>query len=55
MRISITSIPVLDQEKAKKFYTQKCGFIVKREDDLGNGNKWLTLVSPDAPDGTELL
>lgn len=55
MRISIISIPVLDQEKAKQFYTEKCGFIVKRDDDLGNGNKWLTLVSPDAPDGTELL
>ncbi len=55
MRISIISIPVQDQEKALQFYTQKLGFVVKLDLPLGGGNRWLTLVSEEQPDGPELL
>lgn len=55
MKVSIISIPVRDQEKALKFYTEKLGFIKKKDDDLGGGNRWITVVSKDAMDGPELL
>lgn len=55
MRVTIISIPVLDQEKALQFYTQKLGFIKKLDTPLEGGNRWLTLVSPEAPDGIEIL
>ena len=55
MRVTIVSIPVLDQEKALQFYTQKLGFIKKKDAPLGGGNRWLTIVSKDAPDGPEIL
>lgn len=55
MRISIISIPVRDQEKALKFYTEKLGFIKKLDTPLGGGNRWLTLVAKGAQDGPELL
>lgn len=55
MKISVLSIPVLDQEKALSFYTEKLGFIKKTDLPLDGGNRWLTLVSPESPDGTELL
>jgi len=55
MRASVLSIPVLDQEKALQFYTQKLGFIKKLDTPLGGGNRWLTLVSKDQPDGIQLL
>ncbi len=48
MRATIISIPVRDQEQAMRFYTEKLGFIVKRDDPLGDGNRWLTLVSKDS-------
>lgn len=54
MRITVTSLPVVDQDKALKFYTEVLGFIKKRDIPLGEA-KWLTVVSPDAPDGVELL
>lgn len=54
MRINIISIPVLDQEKALKFYTEKLGFIKNKDVPVGGGNRWLTLVSKDAQDGPEL-
>jgi len=54
MKIKIASIFVDNQEKALKFYTEKIGFIKK--DDIPVGEyKWLTVVSPDAQDGMELL
>ena len=54
VKIKIASILVDDQDKALKFYTEKIGLIKK--DDVPVGEyKWLTLVSPDAPDGMELL
>ena len=55
MRVTLISIPVLDQEKALKFYTEKLGFIKKKDAPLEGGNRWITLVSKDAQDGPELL
>ncbi len=54
MRIYVTSVFVDDQEKAEKFYTEKLGFKVKHNISLGK-NRWLTVVSPEDPEGTELL
>ncbi len=55
MKVTLISIPVKDQEKAAKFYTEKLGFIIKKDEPLGGGNRWLTLVSKDWKDGPELL
>ena len=55
MKVIIISIPVRDQEKALKFYTEKLGFIKKKDTPLEGGNRWLTIVSKDAQDGPELL
>lgn len=55
MKVSIISIPVLDQEKALQFYTQKLGFIKKLDSPLGGGNRWLTVVSPEDQQGVQLL
>jgi len=55
MKVTIISIPVLDQEKALQFYTQKLGFIKKKDAPLGNGDRWITLVSKEAQDGPEIL
>lgn len=55
MKVTIIGIPVLDQEKALQFYTEKLGFIKKKDLPLGNGDRWLTLVSKDDPDGIEVL
>lgn len=55
MRISIVSVPVLDQEKALEFYTTKLGFVKKLDIPVGGGNRWLTVVSKEEQDGTELL
>ena len=55
MRVTVISIPVLDQEKALQFYTKKLGFIKKLDTPMEGGNRWLTLVSKDAQDGPELV
>ena len=55
MKVTVISIPILDQEKALKFYTEKLGFIKKKDIPLDGGHRWLTLVSKDAQDGPELL
>jgi len=55
MKIRVTSIFVQDQESALKFYTEKLGFVKKRDIPLGNGDRWLTVVSKEEQDGTELL
>ena len=55
MKVTLISIPVRDQEKALQFYTEKLGFIKKLDTPLEGGNRWLTLVSPEAQDGPELL
>jgi catechol 2,3-dioxygenase-like lactoylglutathione lyase family enzyme len=54
MRIYVTSVFVEDQRKALDFYTHTLGFAKKRDIPLGSA-AWLTVVSPDQPDGTELL
>lgn len=54
MNIVIASVFVEDQQKALEFYSQKLGFRVKHDIDMG-GPRWLTLVSPDHPEGPELL
>lgn len=54
MRIILTSVFVDDQDSALKFYTEKLGFVKKQEVPLGEF-KWLTVVSPEDKDGTELL
>ena len=55
MKVRLLSIPVLDQDKAFKFYTDALGFVVKHDIPLGEGNRWLTVVSKDEPDGPEIL
>ena len=53
MKIKLTSVYVDDQEKALRFYTEVLGFTKKA--DFSNGPfRWLTVASPDEPDGTEL-
>jgi catechol 2,3-dioxygenase-like lactoylglutathione lyase family enzyme len=54
MRIVVTSVLVDDQEKAQRFYTDVLGFVTKQDIPMGEA-RWLTVVSPDEPDGTELL
>jgi len=54
MRIYITSVFVDDQRKALKFYTETLGFQKKHDIPMGEA-AWLTVVSPEAPEGTELL
>lgn len=54
MRINLTSVFVDDQEKAERFYTDVLGFVKKHDVPVGE-HRWLTVVSPENPDGTELL
>ena len=54
MRIALTSIMVDDQEKALRFYTDVLGFLPKNDVPMGT-HRWLTVVSPEQPDGVELL
>ena len=53
MKIKLITIYVDDQEKALRFYTQVAGF-VKKADVSQGGYRWLTVASPEDPDGTEL-
>jgi catechol 2,3-dioxygenase-like lactoylglutathione lyase family enzyme len=53
VRINVTSVLVDDQEKALRFYTDVLGFAKKTEIPLGE-HRWLTVVSPEEPDGVEL-
>ena len=54
MKIKLTSVPIDDYDKALKFYTEVMGFLLKRDIPLGDGARWITVVSPEEPDGTEL-
>ncbi|GAA0348215.1 VOC family protein [Actinoallomurus spadix] len=54
MRINLASVLVDDQEKALRFYTEVLGFVKKNDIPLGE-HRWLTVVSPQDPDGTELV
>ncbi|MGD1107454.1 MAG: VOC family protein [Terracidiphilus sp.] len=53
MKIKLTSVYVDDQEKALRFYTEVLGF-VKKADFSQGPYRWLTVASPEDPDGTEL-
>ena len=54
MRINLASIHVNDQDRALRFYTEVLGFEKKVDLPLG-AHRWLTVVSPERPDGTELV
>ncbi|WP_372405087.1 VOC family protein [Streptomyces luteireticuli] len=54
MRIHLSSVFVDDQEKALRFYTDMLGFVTKHDVPMGT-DRWLTVVSPEDPDGTQLL
>jgi catechol 2,3-dioxygenase-like lactoylglutathione lyase family enzyme len=54
MRIHLMSVMVDDQARALSFYAGKLGFVVKHDMPLGH-HRWLTVVSKEAPNGTELL
>jgi catechol 2,3-dioxygenase-like lactoylglutathione lyase family enzyme len=55
MRIGLTSIFVDDQDHAERFYTQVLGFKIKTNAPYGTNERWLSVVSPDDPDGVELV
>ena len=56
MKISMTSVLVDDQAKALEFYVGVLGFVKKVDMELpGGAGRWLTVVSPEAPDGVQLL
>jgi catechol 2,3-dioxygenase-like lactoylglutathione lyase family enzyme len=55
MRIGLTGIFVDDQDKAERFYTVVLGMLVKSSAPYGPGERWLTVVSPEEPDGVELV
>ena len=55
MKIKLTSVSIDDYDKALHFYTEVLGFVKKHDIPLGEGARWITVVSPEEPDGTELL
>jgi catechol 2,3-dioxygenase-like lactoylglutathione lyase family enzyme len=55
MKIKLTSVSIDDYDKALKFYTEIMGFVKKQDIPLGEGARWITVVSPEEPNGTELL
>jgi catechol 2,3-dioxygenase-like lactoylglutathione lyase family enzyme len=55
MKIKLTSVSIDDYDKALKFYTEVLGFVPKRDIPLGDGARWITVVSPEEPNGVELL
>ena len=54
MRLKFTSVFVANQDQALKFYTEILGFVKKTDISVGE-YRWLTVVSPEEPEGTELL
>src|SRR5262245_32908545 len=55
MKIKLTSVTIDDYDKAFNFYTEVLGFVKKHDIQLDPGARWMTVVSPDEQDGTELL
>lgn len=55
MKVKVISIPVKDQEKALRFYTDKLGFMKKIDVPISEDSRWLTVVSKDEQDGPEVL
>ncbi|MFI8521823.1 VOC family protein [Streptomyces sp. NPDC085481] len=54
MRIHLSSVLVDDQDKALRFYTDVLGFVAKHDVPVGE-HRWITVVSPEDPEGTELV
>jgi glyoxylase I family protein len=54
MRIRLVSVLVDDQAKALRFYTEVLGFLPKHDLPVGE-YRWITVVSPEDPDGAELV
>ncbi|MEU4654017.1 VOC family protein [Streptomyces sp. NPDC023723] len=54
MKIHLTSVFVENQDEALRFYTDVLGFVKKHDVPMGT-DRWLTVVSPEDPEGTELL
>jgi len=54
MRINLSSVMVDDQRRALRFYTEVLGFVPKEDVPMGE-HAWLTVVSPDEPDGVQLV
>ena len=55
MKVKVIGLPVLNQETALQFYTEKLGFVKKVDVPLGGENRWLTVVSKEEQDGPEVL
>jgi predicted enzyme related to lactoylglutathione lyase len=55
MKIKLESVSIGDYDKALDCYTGVLGFVKKKDVELGPGVRWLTVVSPEDPDGPELL
>jgi catechol 2,3-dioxygenase-like lactoylglutathione lyase family enzyme len=55
MKIKLSSVSIDDYDKALKFYTEILGFVKKNDFPLGEGARWITVVSPEEPNGPELL
>lgn len=55
IKIKLTSVSIDDYDKALKFYTEILGFEKKHDIPMGEGVRWITVVSPEEPNGTELL
>jgi catechol 2,3-dioxygenase-like lactoylglutathione lyase family enzyme len=55
MRINLTSVPVDDQAKALKFYTDVLGFVKKLDIPMGGAHRWLTVVSKEGSSEVQLL
>jgi predicted enzyme related to lactoylglutathione lyase len=54
MQVKVTSVPVVEQDQALAFYTGVLGFVKKHDIPMGEF-RWLTVVSPESPEGVELL
>jgi catechol 2,3-dioxygenase-like lactoylglutathione lyase family enzyme len=55
IKITLTSVSIDDYDMALHFYTEVLGFVLKRDMPLGEGARWITVVSAENPDGVELL
>ncbi|NER12106.1 VOC family protein [Leptobacterium flavescens] len=55
MKVQGIGIPVLDQDRALKFYTEKLGFVKKHDVPVSEGNRWLTVVAKEDQEGPEVL
>src|SRR4030067_2027361 len=55
MKVKLSSVPIGDYDKALDFDTNKLGFVKSKDIPLGGGARWLTVMSPEQPDGPEVL